>query len=205
MYTANILSVIYVIFTFSFKLVKCHKCAIFVQNIFNVEGSIVNKVFVTSASISDLNFVVAENSFYSQLFRVFCVYFDVPLVEFVHLVFTRMPGGVTVDKSGLCRCVPCLLSSFNDYVVSQHSSVKFPRFTQCCVPVQAFPHSCIHAPNSDSCTPTSGITQRLIGRVNGRWQRPAQQFSPVSPTTTPGARRWRSHSSRPAQHRGHSR
>ena len=26
---------------------------------------------------------------------------DVPLVEFIYLVFTRTPGGVTVDDSGL--------------------------------------------------------------------------------------------------------
>ena len=38
---------------------------------------------------------------------------DVPLVEFVYLVFTRMPGGVTVGDSGLCVCVcvcVCVLS-----------------------------------------------------------------------------------------------
>ena len=33
---------------------------------------------------------------------------DVPLVEFIYLVFTRMPGRVTVSYSGLCCCVPCL-------------------------------------------------------------------------------------------------
>ena len=36
---------------------------------------------------------------------------DVPLVEFIYLVFTRMPGRVTVGDSGLCYCVPCLLST----------------------------------------------------------------------------------------------
>ena len=35
---------------------------------------------------------------------------DEPLVEFMYLVFTRMPGGVTVGDSGPC-CVPCLLST----------------------------------------------------------------------------------------------
>ena len=29
---------------------------------------------------------------------------DVPLVEFMYLVFTRMPGGVTVDDVGLLLC-----------------------------------------------------------------------------------------------------
>ena len=33
---------------------------------------------------------------------------DVPLVELMYLVFTRMPG---VGDSGLCCCVPCLLSA----------------------------------------------------------------------------------------------
>ena len=32
---------------------------------------------------------------------------DVPLVEFIYLVFTRTPGGATVGDSGLCCCVPC--------------------------------------------------------------------------------------------------
>ena len=36
---------------------------------------------------------------------------DVPLVGFMYLVFTRMPGGVAVGDSGLCRCVPCLSSA----------------------------------------------------------------------------------------------
>ena len=35
---------------------------------------------------------------------------DVPLVEFIYLVFTRTPGGVVVGDSGLC-CVPCLSSA----------------------------------------------------------------------------------------------
>ena len=33
---------------------------------------------------------------------------DVPLVEFIYLVFTCTPGGVTVGDSGLCCCVLCL-------------------------------------------------------------------------------------------------
>ena len=33
------------------------------------------------------------------------------LVKFLYPVFTRMPGGGTVGDSGLCCCVPCLLSS----------------------------------------------------------------------------------------------
>ena len=35
---------------------------------------------------------------------------DVPLVDFMHLVFTRMPSGVTVGDSGLRFWVPCLSS-----------------------------------------------------------------------------------------------
>ena len=29
-------------------------------------------------------------------------------MEFIYPVFTRMPGGVTVDDSGLSCCMPCL-------------------------------------------------------------------------------------------------
>ena len=36
---------------------------------------------------------------------------NVPLVEFIYLVFTRTPGGVIVGDSGLCSCVPCLSSA----------------------------------------------------------------------------------------------
>ena len=29
---------------------------------------------------------------------------DVPLVEFMYLAFTQMPGGVTAGDTGLCSC-----------------------------------------------------------------------------------------------------
>ena len=32
-------------------------------------------------------------------------------MEFVYLVFTHTPGGVTLDDPGLCCCVPCLSSA----------------------------------------------------------------------------------------------
>ena len=35
---------------------------------------------------------------------------DVAMMELMYLVFTRMPGGVTVGDSGLC-CVPRLSSA----------------------------------------------------------------------------------------------
>ena len=35
---------------------------------------------------------------------------NVPLVEFIYLVFTRMPGEVAVGNSGLCCYVPFLSS-----------------------------------------------------------------------------------------------
>ena len=38
---------------------------------------------------------------------------DVPLVEFIYLVFTRTPGGVIVVDSNLCCCVPCLSSAIS--------------------------------------------------------------------------------------------
>ena len=37
---------------------------------------------------------------------------DLPLVEFMYLVFTLMPGGFTVGDSGLCCRVPCLSNGF---------------------------------------------------------------------------------------------
>ena len=36
---------------------------------------------------------------------------NVPFLEFMYLVFTRMPGGVTLADSGLCCCVPCVSSA----------------------------------------------------------------------------------------------
>ena len=36
---------------------------------------------------------------------------DVPLMEFIYLVFTRTPDGVAVGDSGLCCCVSCLSSA----------------------------------------------------------------------------------------------
>ena len=36
---------------------------------------------------------------------------DVPLVEVLYLVFTRISVEFTVGDSGLCCCVPCLSSS----------------------------------------------------------------------------------------------
>ena len=35
----------------------------------------------------------------------------IPLMEFIYLVFTRVPGGVTVGDSGLCCCFPYLSSA----------------------------------------------------------------------------------------------
>ena len=32
-------------------------------------------------------------------------------MEFIYIVFTRTPGGVTVGDSGFCCCVPCLSSA----------------------------------------------------------------------------------------------
>ena len=36
---------------------------------------------------------------------------DVPSVEFIYLIFTPTPSGVTVGDSGLCCCVLCLSSA----------------------------------------------------------------------------------------------
>ena len=48
---------------------------------------------------------------------------NVPLVEFMHNVFTRMPGGVSVGDSGLCCCVPCLLSAVTSLCLILHSAL----------------------------------------------------------------------------------
>ena len=44
------------------------------------------------------------------------VFEAVPLVEFIYLVFTRMPVGVIVGDSGLCYCVLCLLNTTIPFV-----------------------------------------------------------------------------------------
>ena len=46
---------------------------------------------------------------------------DVPLVDFIYLVYTRTPGGVTVGDSGLCCCVPCLSSAIISLCLLIHS------------------------------------------------------------------------------------
>ena len=40
---------------------------------------------------------------------------NVLFLEFMYLVFTPMPGGVTVGDSSLCYCVPCQLPFFVDF------------------------------------------------------------------------------------------
>ena len=62
---------------------------------------------------------------------------DVPLVGFMYLVFTRMPGGVAVGDSGLCRCVPCLMSVINSLClfIVQQIALKWLSFMWFCVVV----------------------------------------------------------------------
>ena len=52
---------------------------------------------------------------------------DIRLVELMYLVFTRAPGGVTVGGSGLCCCVPCLLSTINSLclLILSKNELKF--------------------------------------------------------------------------------
>ena len=63
----------------------------------------------------------------------FVVVEDVPVVVFMFLVFTRMPGGVTVGDSGLCCCVSCV---FDGMLETPNSKVRrvflFPPFYCCC-------------------------------------------------------------------------
>ena len=51
---------------------------------------------------------------------------EVPLVEFMYPVFTRMPGGVTAGDSGLCCCVPCLLRAVLDLPFVDSINLSFP-------------------------------------------------------------------------------
>ena len=53
---------------------------------------------------------------------------DVPSVEFIYLVFTRTPGGVTVGDSGLCCCVPCLSSAIISLCLSTLHERSRPHF-----------------------------------------------------------------------------
>ena len=75
--------VIYVNFVFFLKLGKCHKCAIFVQNSFNIKDSIINLVFATNTSITYLNIIIAEDRFFNHLFWVFYMYFSTRLSTFL--------------------------------------------------------------------------------------------------------------------------
>ena len=59
---------------------------------------------------------------------------DVALVQFVYLVFTHMPAGVTVGDSGLCGCVPRLSSAIvslclvmNNIALTNKPHRPFPR------------------------------------------------------------------------------
>ena len=51
----------------------------------------------------------------SLVFFFFLGGVDVPLVEFIYFVLTRMPGGGTGGDSGLCRCVSYLLSAITSF------------------------------------------------------------------------------------------
>ena len=46
-------------------------------------------------------------------FLIYTTESDLRTVEFMYPVFTCMPGKNTVSDSGLCCCVPCLLSTIS--------------------------------------------------------------------------------------------
>ena len=50
------------------------------------------------------------------------------LVEFIYLIFTRMPGGVTVGDLGLCCCVPCPSSAIISLCLSTLHKPSRPHF-----------------------------------------------------------------------------
>ena len=45
-------------------------------------------------------------------------------------VFSRMPAGVTVGDSGLCCCLPCLLSAINSLSFFDKFSIKHLQFAK---------------------------------------------------------------------------
>ena len=48
-------------------------------------------------------------------------------MEFMYPVFTRMPAGVTIRDSGLCCCVPCLMSAITSLCLLIHQCTSiFP-------------------------------------------------------------------------------
>ena len=64
-------------------------------------GSVVHLYTPVSPNVLEMEGIYATGGIHFE---------HVPLVEFTYLVFTRMPGGVTVGGSGLC-CTPCLSSA----------------------------------------------------------------------------------------------
>ena len=71
-------------------------------------GSVVCLCAPVSPNVPEMEGIYATGGI---LFFSFFFFEDVPLVEFIYLVFTRTPGGVTVGDSGLRCRVPCLSSA----------------------------------------------------------------------------------------------
>ena len=79
-------------------------------------GTVVCLYTPVSPSVPEMEGIYGIGGYtFSVLFLLFSSSFleDVPWVEFMYTVFPRTPGGVTVDDSGLCYCVPRLLSANN--------------------------------------------------------------------------------------------
>ena len=61
--------------------------------------------------------------------EAFFFFEDVPSVEFMYLIFTRTPGGVTVGDSRACCCAPGL-SSDTCHTSDKATVAVFPLYLQ---------------------------------------------------------------------------
>ena len=80
----------------------------YVQSLTEI-GSVVCLYIPVSPSVRETEGILLYMPLGASLFFFFLE--DVPLVEFMYLVFTRKPIGVPVGNSGLCCCVLCLSSA----------------------------------------------------------------------------------------------
>ena len=67
---------------------------------------------------------------------------DAPLVDFMYLVFTHMPDGITVGDSDLCCCVPCLLNTIVFCLLIKHKHFR-PHSVSDYIISQVLVHCCV--------------------------------------------------------------
>ena len=96
---------------------------------------------------------------------------DVPLLELMYLVFTRMPSGVTIGGSGLCCWVPCLLSTtLSPLLIVQY---VFIVCNVCCIVKLAVTcNRCDGLVVADAPSPPYNVTGEAVSssRVRVQWE-----------------------------------